>query len=316
MICLRQSFDVLVTGGAGFIGSNLVDALVESGRRVLVLDNFSTGYKRNLTRALRSGKVSVKRVDVTSSARLGRFVKHAAALVHLAAESRATVSAKDPHRTNRVNVAGTLNMLRAASSAKVSRFVFGSSAGVYGEAANSLQTETDALKPIGMYGASKLSGEAYCTAFSTQFEVPATILRFFNVYGPRQGETEEAAVISNFVRRLKRGLPPQIFGDGRQTRDFVHVRDVVRTVVSALDDTKAGGEVFNVGTGIPTSVLELAQQIASIYGREDLKPVFLPARAGDIKNSCANVEKLRRVLGIHAEIGLKDGLRRLIQSVQ
>jgi UDP-glucose 4-epimerase len=311
---MPRIYDVLVTGGAGFIGSNLVDALVESGRSVQVLDNLSTGNERNLAQAGKTGRVRISKADVTNRARVERLLRSAPTIVHLAAESRAVTAAKYPERTNKVNGEGTLNLLQAARTARASRFVLASSAGVYGESERPVQNESDTPKPISVYGASKLAAEAYCAAFNAQFQLPTCILRLFNVYGPRQAATEEAAVISKFMRRIGRGLAPQIYGDGQQTRDFVHVRDVVAAIIRSLEVPETAGQVINVGTGVRTSVLELAGLMSSLLGSANLTPQHLPARTGDIRNSCADVQRMQRILGLHARVGLREGLAGLAQA--
>ncbi|HIQ02466.1 MAG TPA: SDR family NAD(P)-dependent oxidoreductase, partial [Anaerolineales bacterium] len=248
----------LVTGGAGFIGSHLVEALVARGERARVLDDFSTGRWENL--AAVTGQVEVIEGDVRDRAAAARAVDGVEVVIHLAAIPSVQASVEDPQRVMAVNCTGTLNLLEAARAAGVRRFVFASSAAVYGDQTDLPLREDLPPDPLSPYAASKAAGEALCRAYFASYGLPTVVLRFFNVYGPRQDpRSPYSGVISIFVERMRQGLPPVIYGDGEQTRDFVYVGDVVEAVVRAAEREEAVGEVFNIAGGRQTSVLELVK---------------------------------------------------------
>ncbi len=302
----------LVTGGAGFIGSHLVEALVARGERVRVLDDFSTGRRENLAGV--AGRVEVIEGDIRDpqtaiGAALGMDI-----LVHLAAVVSVQASVEDPRRIMEINTTGTLNMLEAARMAGVRRFVFASSAAVYGDQ-DSLPLREELLPcPLSPYAASKAAGEALCCAYRGSYGLPTVMLRFFNVYGPRQDpHSPYAGVISVFADRMRRGLPPIVYGNGHQTRDFVYVADVVGAVLAAVEREEAVGEVFNIAGGSQTSVLELVAMLNSILGTE-LQPTFTSPRVGDVRHSRADVRRAEEALGWRAQVGLQEGLRRLMDG--
>jgi len=299
----------LVTGGAGFIGSHLVEALVARGDRVRVLDDFSTGRWENLAPV--RGRVEVLEGDVRDPAAVMRAVEGADVVAHLAAVASVQASLEDPAAVWAVNVDGTLNLLEAARAVGVRRFVFASSAAVYGDHDDLPLREDLPPRPLSPYAASKVAGEALCRAYYASYALPTVVLRFFNVYGPRQDpHSPYSGVISIFVDRMRRGLPPVVYGDGRQTRDFVYVADVVEAVLRAAEREEAVGEVFNVAGGRQTSVLELIQVLNCLLNTR-LEPSFALPRVGEVRYSQADVRRAREKLGWEVRIELQRGLEEL-----
>jgi len=233
---------------------------------------------------------------------------------HDAAVVSVPQSIEDPELVNNVNVNGTLVLLRAALDSSVKRFVYASSCAVYGEAGNLPIAENHGTRPLSPYGVSKLAAENYVRVFHEVFGLETVCLRFFNVYGPRQTFGPYGGVITQFINRLSRDLPPVILGRGGQTRDFVHVRDVVQASLLALKGTSMKGETFNVATGVPTTIRGLARTMLRITGKTHLKPVHAEDRKGDISSSIADISKTRRKLGYEPMISLEGGLRELLQQ--
>jgi UDP-glucose 4-epimerase len=300
----------LVTGGAGFVGSHLVEALVDAPEPVVVFDNFTTGSRGNLAGV--STRVDVVEGDVRDLDSLRGVMKGVDVVFHLAAVSAVAPSVKDPLTTNAVNVTGTLNVLLAARDAGVRRVVFASSAAVYGSNPSLPKTETHSPEPLSPYAASKLAGEVYCRVFAKLYGVEAVALRLFNVYGPRQNPaSEDSGVVTRFLSRLAGGQPPIIDGDGEQSRDLVYVGDVVGAFLRSCEAPAASGEVFNIGSGRPTTINELAETLAGIAAPgQVLRPIHHPARTGDVRHSCADISKARQLLGYAPAVELADGLAR------
>jgi nucleoside-diphosphate-sugar epimerase len=296
----------LVTGGAGFIGSHLVEELVARGARVRVLDNFSSGRWENLASV--ADAVEIIEGDVTDlQAVLGasRGVEY---VLHHAAIASVARSVQDPIETQRVNVEGTLNVLLGARQAAVKRFVFASSAAVYGDAARLPLTEETPQRSLSPYAASKSAGEAYVQAFAASFGLPGVSLRYFNVYGPRQDPASPySGVITKFVTALQNGQAPTIFGDGLQTRDFVYVRDVVRANLLACACEEAVGQVFNVASGRQTGILQLAHMLGEVLGRP-MEPRFAAPLVGGVRHSRADVSRSRQVMDWQVQVDLPTGL--------
>lgn len=312
---------VLVTGGAGFIGSHTVDALLDEGIEAWILDDLSAGKLKNLRtsqQALgRSGKSTLhfRKNTVTNYKVVESLAKKVDAIVHLAALLSPYLSVKKPEITNEVNVTGTLNVLRAAIKNKIPRVVFASSAAVYGNQSVLPVSEDNPLHPITPYGASKLSAEKYCEASYRTYGLATVSLRYFNVYGERQSANPYSGVIAIFAKLLSKGLRPTIHGDGEQTRDFIHVADVTRANLQALGSSKGIGQVFNIGTGQATSVNQLLILLAKLTGKPETSPTHSPERRGDIRHSYANTERAREVLGFQPKTELKEGLKSLIASI-
>ena len=302
----------LVTGGAGFIGSHLVEALVARGERVRVLDDLSTGKRENLSAVL--GDVELLVGDVADPGAVDQAMDGCKAVFHLAAIASVQASLEDPLHTHRINADGTLNVLEAARRAKVRRVVFASSCAFYGHHAAFPLGEDLPPQPLSPYAAAKAAGEMYCAAFHASYGLPTVSLRFFNIYGPRQDPTSPySGVISIFTSRMHQGQAPVIYGDGEQTRDFVYVEDLVRALLLACEREAAVGEVFNVASGTQTSILQLVAILNQVLGT-DISPQFGPARAGEVRFSEGDTRRTQKVLGWEAKIPMHEGLSRMIQT--
>jgi UDP-glucose 4-epimerase len=297
----------LVTGGAGFIGSHIVERLVKEGHFVRVLDNFSSGKMENLKAA--GKKVDLIRGDITSRATCLKAAKGMDFILHQAALRSVPKSLDNPQRYNRVNIDGTLNMLEASRVNKVKRFVFASSSSIYGEAVSFPQKETDLPRLISPYALTKLTGEYYCRIFAQNFGLPTVSLRYFNVFGPRQSlDDEYAVVIPKFISCMLKGQPPPIFGTGRQSRDFTYVDNVVEANILAARKSAIQEGVFNVACGRNYSVLNLVEALNRIM-KKNIKPVFLPKRQGDVFKTHADIGMAKRFLGCGVNVDFLDGLK-------
>jgi nucleoside-diphosphate-sugar epimerase len=297
----------LVTGGAGFIGSHLVDALAARGDRVRVLDDFSSGRRENL--AHHGDRVEVIEADVADPAACARAVAGVDYVLHQAALASVPKSIDDPRRNHRVNVDGTLNLLLAARAAGVKRLVLASSAAVYGDGPENPKHEGLEPRPVSPYASAKLIGEVYCRQFTAAGWLDAVCLRYFNIFGPRQDPASDyAAVVPIFVRTMLAGGTPVVYGDGTQTRDFTYVANVVHANLLALSRDGARGGVFNVGCGGSYSVLELHRRLSALTG-SGRPPRHEPPRAGDVRTSEASLERARRGgLGFEPVVGFEEGL--------
>ena len=303
---------ILVTGGAGFIGSHLVDRLMRDSYEVGVLDNLSNGKIGNVKRHLDAERFRLIKGDIRNSRDIEEAIRHVDAVFHLAAIVSVPVSLKNPSLVDDVNAMGTLRLLEACLKADVEMFVHASSCAVYGEAHYLPIDERHPTNPLSPYAASKLAAEYHCKAFCENYGLKTLCLRYFNVYGSRQVGGPYGGVITRFISRLKQGKPPIIYGDGEQTRDIVYVDDVVEANMLALE-CQSAGEAVNVGTGTPTTVNKLAGVLLELFGRTDLKPVYAPPRKGDIRSSCADIGKAKKVLGYAPKVTLKEGLRTLLK---
>ena len=303
---------VLVTGGAGFIGSNVVRALLARGDDVRILDNFSTGSRANLEGL----DVDVVEGELRSYERVHAAVRGTEIVFHLGALGSVPRSVQDPLTSSAVNVEGTLNVLLAARDENVRRVVFSSSSSVYGSSGHLPRTEEMAADPISPYGVAKLAAERYCVSFSRVYEQFETVvLRYFNVFGPRQSpHSQYAAVVPLFVTQIARGEPIAVYGDGEQSRDFTYVANVVDATLRAADAPGASGRIFNIAAGTPASVNELADAIGRILD----KPVQRheqPPRPGDVRDSWADVSAARSGLGYETSVSLEDGLRLTVAAL-
>jgi len=310
---------VLVTGGAGFIGSHLVDGLLARGQRVRVLDDFSTGKWENLER--HRAAITVLEGDVRDRETVRRAVQGCEVVFHEAAIASVPLSFEQPELVLDVNVAGTGNVLEAARAAGARRRIFASSCAVYGDPAELPVPETAPLQPGSPYAESKLAGETACREATARGELECVCLRYFNVFGPRQDPSSDySGVIARFAEAARRGAPCTVYGDGGQTRDFVYVADVVRANLLATTCALHGGEPVNVGSGVETSVLDIVRALEIATGRSParsserslarpLEVLHLPARQGDVRRSLASTEVARRELGFAAALSFVDGLR-------
>ena len=303
----------MVTGGAGFIGSHLVDRLVAEGVSVRVLDDLSSGCLANIRGHVDGGRADFVKGDVKDPEVVGECVSGVGFVVHLAAVVSVPFSVANPDLTYDTNVSGTLNVLVACAKAKVSRFVFASTCAVYGEPGYLPVDEAHATSPISPYAESKLAAERFSVGFCEKQLLDCVALRFFNVYGPRQCMNDYSGVITRFVDLARGGLPLTVYGDGSATRDFVFVGDVVSAVLLCLEGRGAVGEVFNVGTGRATSVDEVAKTVLEL-GPSGKGVSYDAPRAGDILHSYADVSKAERLLGFRAKTGLREGLRAMIEQ--
>ena len=298
---------ILVTGGAGFIGSNLVHELAAAGQTVRVLDDFSTGRRENL--AGLDGDVKIVEGDVRDQRAVRDAVAGAEVVYHLAALPSVARSVADPRASHSVNAEGTLNILLAARDAGVRRLVYASSSSVYGDTPVLPKHEEMPVSPRSPYAAAKLAGEAYCRAFAHVSSLDTVSLRFFNVFGPRQDPTSQyAAVVPRFITRMLAGRPAEVTGDGRQTRDFTFVANVVRACrLAAAAGPEASGEAMNIGCNDRITVLGLAELVSDLLGTS-IEPLFVPARVGDVRDSQAAIDKAARLIGYRPLVTVRDGL--------
>jgi len=301
---------VLVTGGAGFIGSHIVDAMLRRGCSVRVLDDFATGRRVNLEHVL--GDIELVEGSVADSSAVERAVQGCEAVFHQAAIPSVARSVADPVGTNEVNISGTLRMLTAARDAGVRRFVFAASSSAYGDNPALPKQEEMTPLPRSPYAVAKLAGEQYCRVFGQLFELETVSLRYFNVFGPRQDPASRyAAVIPAFIEAMLNRTALPLDGDGTQSRDFTYVENVVAANVCALEAPGVSGEVFNVGCGARYSLNDLIRELAEITGNEP-KIERRPARPGDVPHSLADITKARKLLGYEPEVDFAEGLRRTV----
>ncbi|MBU0471548.1 MAG: NAD-dependent epimerase/dehydratase family protein [Nanoarchaeota archaeon] len=301
---------ILITGVAGFVGSNLAESLISKDFNVVGVDNFSTGKKDNLKGFIKCKNFFFKKGDITNLRFLKKMMHNVDFVFHYAALPSVPYSVTHPLETHRVNVDGTLNVLLAARDSNVKKVVFASSSAVYGNTTKLPIVESQELNPFSPYAAHKIIGENYCKLFFNTYGLRTSAFRFFNIFGPRQSpDSQYAAVIPKFLSLMKNGMQPIIFGDGLQTRDFVFVEDVVQANLLAIKDSRCDGQVFNVGSGVKSSVLDLVNVMNKVIGT-NIKPVHNPVRAGDVKHSYADISKVK-ALGFRPKSSLIDGLLRL-----
>ncbi len=307
----------LVTGGAGFIGSHIVQALLAEGHFVRVLDNFATGRRENLAfvKQLPSESYNLLEGDLRDIEVCRSACQDMDIVLHQAALRSVPRSVDDPSATNTVNVQGTLNILLAACDCEVKRVVSASSSSVYGESPELPKKEEQFPMPISPYAVSKLAGEHYCRVFSLLYGLENISLRYFNVFGPRQDPASQyAAVVPKFVQAALNGEPLEIHGDGLQSRDFTYISNVVRANLLAAQASRLAGEVVNVACGYAYSVLDIKDTIARLLGKE-LKVYYAPTRKGDVRRTLADLSEARRILGYEVEVGFEEGMKRTLEAM-
>ena len=301
----------LLTGGGGFIGSNIAERLIRDGERVRIIDNFSTGRRENL--AGLNGSIELIEGDITDMATVRRAVDGVDYVLHLAARPSVPASVADPQSCHEANIDGTFNVLIAARDAGVRRLVYSASSSAYGDSPELPNRETFAPRPLSPYAVAKLTGEYYCKIFTELYDLECVSLRYFNVFGPRQNPASQyAAVIPKFITALLAGERPIIFGDGEQTRDFTFVENVYLANRIACTAEGAAGQVFNCACGKPITINELVVVLNNILGT-DIQPEHLDERPGDVKHSAADVTRAREVLKFEPPVDLKAGLEQTIQ---
>jgi UDP-glucose 4-epimerase len=301
----------LVTGGAGFIGSNIVDELVARGQEVKVVDNFFTGKRENLTAVAK--EIELIEGDIRDLDLMKKVTKGVDFVLHQAAFRSVPKSVDNPTLTNDVNVTGTLNVLLAAKEAGVKKLVYASSSSCYGETDIFPEREDALPMPISPYAVSKLTGEYYCKTFSATFNLQTVSLRYFNVFGPRQNpESKYSTVIPIFIYRMLNDLSPVVNGDGKQSRDFTFIKNVVEANINAaLSESDFAGEVFNVACGESHSVLDIIDNL-NIFMKKSIKPEFVPPRPGDVKKTQADISKVKDKLKVVPKVGFKEGLEKTL----
>jgi len=298
----------MVTGGAGFIGSNTVDELVRRGHSVVVLDDLSSGKEENLSAVY--NKITFIKNSITDIEVVRKAMHEAECVVHLAARTSVPRSVKDPLETNRINIEGTLNVLVAAKEQKVKRVVFAASSSAYGETPTLPKVETMQAQPISPYGVTKYVGELYGQAFLKCYGLETVCLRYFNIFGPRQDPSSPySGVLAKFCAAFLEQTQPVVFGDGQQTRDFTFVENAVRANLLACEAPNLAGKVFNIGCGGRISLNEVLATLRKITGKS-LEAKYDPPRDGDIRDSQADISHAKTYLGYHPQVGFEEGLRR------
>ncbi len=302
----------LVTGGAGFIGSHIVDGLIEKGHQIRVFDNLSTGKKENLAEA--GSQIELVVDDLRNRKALEKACEGIDYVFHVAALRAVSRSVDEPSETNDVNVTGTLNLLLAAREKAVKRVVFSSSSSIYGETEKFPSNETDLPKPESPYAASKIMGEYYCQIFTSLYDLETVSLRYFNVFGPRQNpESKYSTVIPIFVDCLLKGISPEIHWDGHQTRDFHYVDSVVQANLSAMSVKNVSGQVFNIGSSEEYSIFQVFENLKRILNIKDIEPIFKPKREGDVRRTLADTSEAKRLLNFKLQTRFETGLEKTVK---
>jgi UDP-glucose 4-epimerase len=297
----------LVTGGAGFIGSNTVDELVQRGHSVVVLDDLSAGKEDNLSEI--RNKITIIKGSITDIEAVRKAMHEAEYLLHLAARTSVPRSVKDPLETNRINIEGTLNVLVAAKEMKVKRVVFAASSSAYGETPTLPKIETMQPQPISPYGVTKYVGELYAQAFLRCYGLETVSLRYFNIFGPRQDPSSPySGVLAKFCTAFLEDTHAVVFGDGEQTRDFTFVDNAVHANLLACEAPNVAGKVFNVGCGVRVSLNKVLRELQRITGKS-LEAKYDPPRDGDIRDSQADISQAREFLGYEPQVGFEEGLK-------
>jgi UDP-glucose 4-epimerase len=301
----------LVTGGAGFIGSHLVDGLLEQGWAVRVLDNLSTGKPVNLKAA--GERIEFHEGSITDPVAVAKAVNGCEVVFHLAALPSVKRSVEEPLESHEACATGTVNVLDGTRRAGVRRVVYAASSSAYGDIPGAVRRESEPVSPMSPYAAAKLAGEFYCRCFTTVYGLETARVRFFNIYGPRQDASSAySGVIALFATAMMAGRVPRIDGDGLQSRDFTYVGNAVQAVIKAADAPAAVGNVYNIGNGASITVLDLVKHLNDILGT-NIQPTFGPPRAGDVRHSQADITLARRDLGYEPAVSFAEGLRRTVE---
>ncbi len=300
----------LVTGGGGFIGSNIVGELLQRGEEVRILDNFSTGRRENIAEF--SGKIEVIEGDIRDLKTVEEAVDGADFVLHQAALPSVQRSILNPLTTNEVNITGTLNLLLASKEANVKRLVYASSSSVYGDSADLPKSEDMSPHPLSPYAISKLAGERYCQAFYDLYGLETVCLRYFNVFGPKQDPLSEySAVIPKFIKALAQGKPPEIYGDGEQTRDFTYVHNVVVANILASSVEGVAGGVINIACGERFSLNQMLRYLQGVFDSA-IDPIYSAPRLGEVRDSLADISKARQLLGYEPQVSFFEGLKKAV----
>lgn len=301
----------LITGGGGFIGSNIVAELVKRGHNIRVLDNFSTGRRQNL--AFYLDRIELIEGDLRSAGIVQQSVRDMDYILHQGALPSVPRSIADPEATTEVNVTGTLNVLMAARDARIKRVVLASSSSIYGDIESDHKVETMRPNPLSPYAVSKAAAEYYCQVFNKVYGLETVCLRYFNVFGLRQDPNSEyAAVIPKFIRAIRMNKAPTIYGDGTQSRDFTYIDNVVHANLLAVEKENISSQVINIACGVSITLLQLVEIINKIL-RKNIEPIFSERRAGDIKHSCADISKAIEFLSYDPIVDFETGLRKTIE---
>ncbi|MHC1706663.1 MAG: SDR family oxidoreductase [Bacteroidales bacterium] len=306
----------LVTGGAGFIGSNLAGYLLRQGHHVRVLDNFSTGRMDNLSEFLSYSNFELIEGDLRDYTVVRKAGESMEFILHQGALPSVQRSVLDPVSTNEVNVLGTLHVLQSARENNVRRVVYASSSSVYGN--NPILPKHEGLEadPLSPYAISKYTGEKYCRVFYDLYGLQTVSLRYFNVFGPRQDPSSQySAVIPKFIDQIRRGIQPVIYGDGLQSRDFTYVENNIRAILQACSSPNVGGKVYNIACGRSYTLLELVKAINTIFGT-DVTPVFEAPQAGDVRHSLADISRVKKDLGFTVTTGFTEGLKKTVEGLR
>lgn len=301
----------MVTGGAGFIGSHLVDELIRRNNHVVVIDNFNDYYhgkERNLIQHKGNPLLTLIRADILDFPTLSKAMSDVVVVFHLAAQPGVRFSLEDPVTTNNVNTWGTINVLQASMEMEVKKVIYASSSSVYGNVEKLPIDEETPLKPISPYGASKLAAEHYCRIFHESHNLEVTSLRYFTVYGPRQ---RPDMAIHKFVKQIYEGRPLTIYGGGTQTRDFTYIDDVIQGTIAAAETDNIGGDVFNIGSGRRITLNDLIKILEELTEKITVK--YEPSKKGDVKDTHADISKAKNSLGYKTKTELKDGLKKFIE---
>jgi UDP-glucose 4-epimerase len=308
---------ILVTGGAGFIGSHIVDRLLNDGYKVKVIDDMSYGLTENLAQHKSNNNFHLIKGDIRNPETVKTALKDVDAVFHEAGLVGIVLSVQNPVLTHEVNVTGTLNLLKASSELGVKRFIYASSAAVYGYPEKPKKKENMPLDPTGSpYAASKLAAENYVTVFNNNHGLETVSLRYFNIYGPRQRydiTTAYGSVILLFLNRLLKNMPPTIFGDGEQKRDFVYIQDIVEANMLALHSKNAVGKTFNIGTGKETSINQISKILKELTSKTNMQDVHAAPRPPDVRRGFADIEKAQKLMGYNPKFSIREGISNLIK---